>query len=107
MTIGYNTILRLNRAAENAKSLGFKFGPTRVGVSDALSLYPNDEALPNYTRDAELFTGELSQVESFLTGVLWSRQYLTMLGLVSNSKIDRKEQNVRHRKLLALLNKVE
>lgn len=122
MSIGYNTIMRLNRAERNAKSFGFRFGPSRIPaikrlmaelkesptiVSDDLSVYPDEDALPNYTRDAELFNGDLTQVESFLAGVLWSKQYLTMLGLVSDLKIERKEQNVRNKKLLALLSKVD
>jgi hypothetical protein len=42
-----------------------------------------------YSRDACLFTGNLSEVETFFEGIRWSRNYDQMIGAMS---VQRREQ---------------
>ena len=106
MSIGYNTLLKLRRVEDKANHMGFRFGPSRpraIPASDAITLYPWLDKLPEYSRDAELFTGNLDEVDTFLIGVQWSNNYLKMLRLVTDEQIERKEQDVRNRRLVQLL----
>ena len=104
MSIGYYTIIKLRRVEDKANNLGFRFGPARNGsLYDAITLYPWLDKLPEYSRDDALFTGNLDEVDNFLIGVQWSNNYLKMLRLVTDEKIERKEQDIRNRQLVQLL----
>ena len=115
MSIGYNTILKLRNVEALANSMGFRFalsnhsGYTTSGYDtykDVIALYPLDDKLPDYTRDAELFLGDLDEVATFLRGIQWGTNYLKMLKLVTNEKIERKEQDIRNKQLLTILTEV-
>jgi len=102
---GWNTIQRLKRIEEQIDTLGFKFSQSKNSHwSDdhgALSLVPKDhDALPIYSRDAELFIGSLERLEDWLAGVKWARDYDTMLHISDDNKRARKEQDVRNKSLL-------
>ena len=103
---GWNTIQRIKRIEEQIDKLGFKFAKSKHGDwSDdhgALSLVPKDhEALPIYSRDAELFVGSLEGLETWLHGVRWAREYDMMLRLSDEKKRARKEQDERNKNLLS------
>ena len=102
---GWNTIQRLRHIEEQIDELGFKFSKSKHGdwTDDhgALSLVPKDqEALPIYSRDAELFVGSLERLEDWLAGVKWARDYDMLLRLSNDTKRARKEQDERNKKLL-------
>jgi len=102
---GWNTIERIRRLEERIDKLGFKFAKSKhTDWSEdhgALSLVPKDqEALPIYTRDAELFVGSLERLEDWINGVRWAREYDMMLKLSDDKKRARKEQDERNRMLL-------
>lgn len=102
---GWNTIQRIRRIEQQVDELGFKFNKAKhTDWSEdhgALSLVPKDQdALPIYSRDAELFVGSLERLEDWLAGVKWARDYDTMLRVSDDSKRDRKEQDVRNKSLL-------
>lgn len=104
--VGFSTYLELKRVEEMANNLGFAFAsPKHHGPnSDFISLVPiNDEAFPLYTRDAQLFTGTLGEVETFLTGLLWARAYDKMLKVSDEVKRERKEQDYRNKRLVSIL----
>jgi hypothetical protein len=68
-------------------------------------LIPKDsEVLPIYCRDAQLFVGTLESAASWMQGVLWARDYDSM---VIDKKLDdkrkRKEQDERNRQLVRIL----
>ena len=68
---------------------------------DMICLMPkDDEALPVYARDAELYIGTIEQAEEWIRGVLWARQYDNLLRLSDDKKRARKEQDERNRNLL-------
>ena len=102
---GWNTIQRIKRIEEQIDKLGFKFSKSKhTDWSEdhgALSLVPKDhDALPIYSRDAELFVGSLERLEDWLAGVKWARDYDMMLRLSNDTKRSRKEQDERNKKLL-------
>ena len=102
---GWNTIERIRRIEEAVDKLGFKFSKSKHSDwSDdhgALSLVPKDhEALPIYSRDAELFVGSLERLEDWLAGVRWAREYDMMLRLSNDTKRARREQDERNKNLL-------
>lgn len=107
MSIGYHAIIKLRRVEDKANHMGFSFGPSKASTyglaGDAITLYPWLDKLPEYSRDAALFTGNLDEVDTFLIGVQWSNNYLKMLRLVTDEKIERKEQDIRNRQLVQLL----
>jgi hypothetical protein len=102
---GWNTIQRIKRVEQAVDELGFKFSKSKnsdwTEDHGALSLVPKDQdALPIYSRDAELFVGSLERLEDWLAGVKWARDYDMMLRLSNDTKRARKEQDERNKKLL-------
>ncbi len=111
---GYRLIEKIRRIEAISDRLGLKLASPRVFVgtynqTDTLALIPKDkDSLPLYTRDAELFCGTLEEVENWITGVLWARDYDRMLfGKGHEAKRERKEQDCRNRKLVDILTKEE
>jgi len=102
---GWNTIQRIKRIEEEIDRLGFKFSKSKHGdwTDDhgALSLVPKDqEALPIYSRDAELFVGSLERLEDWINGVRWAREYDMMLKLSDEPKRIKAEQKEKNRILM-------
>jgi hypothetical protein len=109
---GWNTIERIRRLEERIDKLGFKFAKSKHSDwSDdhgALSLVPKDpDALPIYSRDAELYVGSVEGLETWLAGVRWAREYDMMLKLSDDKKRARKEQDERNRMLLKTIKNSE
>lgn len=74
------------------------------GIPDMVAIRPKDQnSLPIYRRDAELFVGTLEQLEVWLRGVEWARQYDTMLKVSDDKKRKRKEQDELNRQLVLRL----
>jgi hypothetical protein len=102
---GWNTIQRIKRIEQQIDALGFKFSKSKhsdwTEDHGALSLVPKDhDALPIYSRDAELFVGSLERLEDWLAGVRWAREYDMMLRVSDEKKRARKEQDIRNKSLL-------
>ena len=112
---GWNTIQRIRRIEEEIAKIGFKFSKSKHSDwsedHGALSLVPKDhEALPIYTRDAELFVGSLERLEDWLAGVRWEREYDSMLKLSDEKKRAAAEQKEKNRILMRIIkegNRVE
>ena len=105
---GWNTIERIRNVEKRIDELGFKFAKSKHSDwSDdhgALSLRPKDpDALPIYTRDAELFIGSIERLEDWLAGVRWAREYDMMLRLSDEKKRGAAEQKERNRQLMRTL----
>jgi hypothetical protein len=105
---GWNTIQRIKHIEEQVDKLGFKFSKSKHSDwsedHGALSLVPKDhEALPIYSRDAELFVGSLERLEEWLAGVRWAREYDSMLKLSDEKKRAAAEQKERNRQLMRTL----
>ena len=105
---GWNTIQRLRRIEEEIDKIGFKFAKCKHGdftdLHGSLSLVPkNVDALPIYSRDAELFVGSLERLEDWLAGVKWARDYDMMLRIITDEKRTAAEQKERNRQLMRTL----
>jgi hypothetical protein len=105
---GWNTIQRLRRIEQQIDHLGFKFKQPKHGdwerQEQSLALVPKDaDALPIYSRDAELYIGSLEQLETWLHGVEWARNYDMMLKLGDDTKRAAAEQKERNRQLMRTL----
>lgn len=106
---GYHMILKIDRLKEKADKLGFMLCYPKSGWGgsrgdDYVAIRPKDkEALPIYSRDAELFCGTINDLESFFVGVEWARQYDEMLRVSTQAKRERKEQDERNRQLVRAL----
>ena len=105
---GWETIQRIKRVEQMVDELGFKFAKSQHSDwSDnhsALSLKPKDpDALPIYSRDAELFIGTVERLEDWLAGVRWAREYDSMLKLSDEKKRGAAEQKERNRQLMRTL----
>ena len=102
---GWNTIQRLARIEEQIDKLGFKFSKPKHGdwerQEQSISLVPKDaDSLPIYSRDAELYVGSLEQLETWLHGVTWARNYDMMLRLGDDKKRSAAEQKERNKNLM-------
>lgn len=104
---GYNTIRKIQRVEEMANELGFMFAYPKYsnhGDADTVGLRPKgEEALPIYNRDAELFHGTVHDLECFLIGIKWAREYDVFLRVADAKKRERKEQDYRNRRLMETL----
>ena len=102
---GWNTIQRIRRIEQQIDHLGFKFKQPKHGdwerQEQSLALVPKDaDALPIYSRDAELYVGSLEGLENWLAGVRWAREYDMMLRLSDDKKRSAAEQKERNRQLM-------
>jgi hypothetical protein len=101
---GYSFILRLRRFEQEIDKLGLRMGRPKHGgprTVDVICLMPkDDDALPVYARDTELYIGTIEQAEEWLRGVQWARQYDNLLRLSDDKKRARKEKDEQNRNLL-------
>jgi hypothetical protein len=105
---GWNTIQRIRNIEEKIDKLGFKLSKCKHGdftdLHGALSLVPKDrDALPMYSRDAELFVGSIERLEDWLAGVRWAREYDMLLKLSDEPKRQAAEQKEKNRQLMRTL----
>ena len=104
---GWNQIQQVRKLEERADKLGMKFTNNHHDdiYGETVALVPKDsDALPIYIRDAQLFVGTLESAASWMQGVMWARDYDSM---VIDKKLDdkrkRKEQDERNRQLVLIL----
>ncbi len=109
---GYTQILEVRRLEEEVTKLGFMFCHPKHGdrgeFGDVVALKPKDaDSLPIYSRDAEIFVGTLKDLQYWLRGVKWARDYDNMMKISDDKKRARKEQDERNRQLARTLSTVE
>jgi hypothetical protein len=103
---GYQAILELRRLEERITSMGFRMGHPKHGnlhELDQVALFPRDDCLPIYSRDAELYIGTLENMRIWLDGYEKARTYDKVLGLSNDEKRQKKEDEYRHKELLRKL----
>lgn len=106
--MGYQTIVRIERLKFECDKLGLRMCQTkymRKDYENVVAVIPKDnDSLPVYARDTELFVGSLDDLEVWLRGVNWARDYDTLLFTKKHNKNrERKEQNVRNENLARIL----
>jgi hypothetical protein len=105
---GYRQVLKFRDLEREVDELGFMMANPKHGYSstfgDQVALIPKDQdSLPVYSRDAELFVGTLEELTVWLRGVEWARKYDHYLGVSDEKKRSRKEQDERNRQLVRIL----
>ena len=104
---GWNQIQQVRKVEERADKLGLKFAAYRHDDSFGanVALIPKDQdTLPIYSRDAELFAGTLEGAAYWMQGVLWAREYDRMvIDRKMDAKRARKEQDERNNQLIKML----
>lgn len=103
---GFQAVIELRKLEERVDRLGFRMGfPKHGGYSsqfgDQVALFPKEDAMPIYSRDAELYTGTLEGARIWLSGFEKAREYDRMLmGKSIETKRERKEQDYRNEVLM-------
>ena len=103
---GFTLYEHYRRVERQANEAGFAFAKVKIivhDIDDSIALIPINDKLPIYHREAELFRGDLDQVEAFLDGIRFVRRYYEMLKLVDDKRIARKEQDYRNKELMRKL----
>ena len=97
----------LRRFEQEVDELGLRIGHVKYNYSqdtDKISLMPkDDEALPIFSRDAEIFVGTVEQAQEWMRGVKWARNYDRMLKVSDDNKRAKREQHERNRLLIETL----
>lgn len=96
---GYQSILFMRKLEQEVNQLGFMmaYPKNRFDEGDMVALKPrDDDAVPIYSRDAEIFVGTLEQLAVWIRGVQWTRNYDSMLKVSDEKKRARKEQDLRN-----------
>lgn len=109
---GYHLILKIRNIEDTCSKLGLKFCSPRYGhrSTDSVSLVPKDsESFPIYSRDTELFCGTIEEVEVWLKGFLYARNYDRLLfgskPCDNDQRRERRENLVRQNNLVKILSK--
>ena len=105
---GYGIVLQIERLKTELDKLGFMMCYSKHGSSssyhETVAIRPKDsDALPIYSRDAELFAGSLDNLDRWIQGVKWARDYDRMLKVSDDKKRARKEQDLRNYHLAQML----
>ena len=106
---GYSLILKIQSLEKQLHDLGMRWGYSKHGkwgdeeFGDKVSVFPRDDELPIFSRDAMLFTGTIYELQTWITGIKWSRDYDMLLRVSDDKKRLRKEQDERNRQLLTMI----
>ena len=103
MAVGWNTVQKIKRVEDMANKMGFEFSPGRdqyIDNGDSIHLVPLGDALPNYRRGADIYSGSIEDIGTWLEGLQWARTYDTMLRISSDKKREEREQVERNKQLM-------
>lgn len=101
ISIGIDTVNRIDRIQRTVADLGMKMINGGSGTSNNIVLVPRDEELPCLSRNENIFRGDLDDIENFLHGLLWARYYdNTILKISSQKTRTRVEQEVADRLMM-------
>lgn len=103
---GYETVLEIRRLEKDLDDFGLMmchpkhaWGSSEYG--EYVAVKPkDDDSLPIYTRDAELFQGTLRDLKIWMVGIQWARSYDMMLKISDEKKREKAEQKARNRQLM-------
>jgi hypothetical protein len=102
---GWGTIKVIRALADRIDALGFEFSQCSLdcGNETRVSLKARGDCLPHYSRDAEIWIGTLEELQYWLNGVEWARDYDRMLKISDAKKRDKAESIERGRQLMQTL----
>jgi hypothetical protein len=109
---GYNLILKIQSLEKQIHELGMRWGYDKhdrwgggEDFGDKVAIFPRDDELPSYNRDAMLFCGTINELQTWLAGIRWARDYDMLLRVSDEKKREKGEQ--KHREYLAKIKKQE
>ena len=104
---GYGLIRKIKFLEEQLDRLGMTWGYNKHvspgDFGDTLIVMPKEGCLPHYARDAELFAGTIEGLQLWLQGIEWARRYDIILGLQTEQRRVRAEQNEHNKQLMKRL----
>lgn len=106
MATNWNTVKNIKRIEAMANTMGFEFSPGRdryLDGGEGIYLVPLGDALPHYRRGAEIFSGSVEDIGTWLEGLQWARNYDEMLKLGNEKKRAEREQIERNKQLLQMV----
>ena len=98
---GYALILKIQALEKQLHDLGMRWGYDKHGswgdggFGDTVAVFPRDEELPAYARDAMLFTGSITDLQHWLAGVKWARDYDFLIKVSDKNKREKGEFKIR------------
>lgn len=98
---GYALILKIQALEKQLHELGMRWGYDKHGnygdgkFGDTVAVFPRDAELPSYARDAMLFSGSITELQQWLAGVKWARDYDFLLKVSDKNKREKGEVKVR------------
>lgn len=108
MTIGWKTYQKFIDLNESLSKFGLKLDkPKHDWIDiDTVAVRPlGDDGAPCFSRDAELYSGTLQDVEKWFLGYYAGYNYLKNIKATTDTKIAKCEQLVRNKKLVEELQK--
>jgi hypothetical protein len=105
MVAGWQLLKSFRDVEERANKIGLKFAPSKYsGMEfDTIALMPLDEHLPVYNREAEIFAGTLQDIDKWLRGVEWARNYDDIMKVSTHDKRQTAESKYQQRELLKII----
>lgn len=102
---GYALIRKIKYLEEQLDKLGMRWAASsRYGdAEETLTVMPKEGCMPHYARNAELFTGTIEGLQIWLQGIDWARRYDIVLGLQTEQRRVRAEQNEHNKQLMKRL----
>lgn len=103
MATNWNTVKNIKRIEAMANTMGFEFSPGRdryLDGGEGIYLVPLGDALPHYRRGAEIFSGSVEDIGTWLEGLQWARNYDEMLRVSNEKKRTEREQAERNKQLM-------
>lgn len=107
--LGYHFIQKIKNLEQDLDFLGLMMCFPRHGLhsekDDMVAIKPKDlESFPMYSREAEFFIGTIDELEKWILGFKWAREYDGMLfGNNHNEDRFRKEQDLRNINLISTI----
>lgn len=101
MSGGYALILKIQALERQLHELGMRWGYDKHGnygdgkFGDTVAVFPRDGELPAYSRDAMLFSGSISDLQYWLAGIKWARDYDFLLKVSDKNKREKGEFKIR------------
>ena len=105
MVAGWQLLKSFRNVEVRANKIGLKFAPSKYsGMEfDTIALIPLNEHLPIYNREAEIFTGTLQDIDKWLQGITWARNYDDLMKVSNDEKRQTAESKYNQRELLKVI----
>lgn len=108
--MNWHDIQKVETLQNQLKKLGYVMRQAKYSSSGEylIGIYPLDDHLPIYSRDAELFSGTVEMIEVWIRGVCHKHEYFYMLKAITDNKIKNLEEKyIKNRIHRGMLDKIK